>query len=165
MTVRAYFPSELAISAGRWCTFRARASSQGSKCMCLFLELFSCFANGKVCILESSDSAVASSFMCLLSLPLPKNMCLNWRLLTYAACAAHCHIGNSWRKALKSKGRKDVHARPRGGKMKGKSETEDVIIAKCPLLFSIWMISLSWHNPLRICLFSIPAWEISRSTH
>lgn len=56
----------------------------------------------------------------LLSLPWLENIRLNWRLLTYAACAPRCHIGNSWRKALKSKGRKDVHAEPRGGKMKGR---------------------------------------------
>lgn len=49
--------------------------------------------------------------------------------------------------------------------MKGESESKDVMVAKCPLPFSIWMISLSWHNPLKICLFSIPAQEISHSTH
>lgn len=152
MTVRAYFPSELAICARRRCAFRERASSRGWVHVSV-AEIIQLFANGNVYMLESSDSAVASSFMWLLSLLCLKNICLNWRLLTYAACAPHCHIGNSWRKALKSKGRKNVHARRRDGKMKGKSETEDVVIAKCPLLFSIWMISLSWHNPLRICLF------------
>lgn len=33
------------------------------------------------------------------------------------------------------------------------------------VLFSIWMISLSWHILLNVCVFSIPAWEISHSTH
>lgn len=49
--------------------------------------------------------------------------------------------------------------------MKAESETEDAMLAKCPLPFSIWMISLSEHDPLKICLFSIPAREISHSTH
>lgn len=35
----------------------------------------------------------------------------------------------------------------------------------CPLPFSLWMIPLSWHNPSKICLFSIPALKISQSTN
>lgn len=32
----------------------------------------------------------------------------------------------------------------------------------CPFPFSIWMIPLSWHNPSKICLFSIPTLKISQ---
>lgn len=110
MTVRAYFPSELAICA-RGDAHWEKGQVLRDECMCLSLELFSCLQMGEcACRKVSSDSAVASSFMCLLALPWPENIRLNWRLLTYAACAPRCHIGNSWRKALKSKGRKDVHA-------------------------------------------------------
>lgn len=132
MTARSYFPAELAICA-RGAAHLEKRRVRRDECMCLSLELFSCLQMGeRVFWRVSCESALAPSFMCFLSVPGLENVRLNLRLLTCAACSPHRQkLGINEEKHEMITGY--VRVSPRGAKMKGESETKDVMLAKCPL--------------------------------
>lgn len=58
-------------------------------------------------------------------------------------------LGIPEEKHSKVKGERMCTHNPGVTKWKERVRPKTWLLPKCPLLFSIWMISLSWHNPLR----------------
>lgn len=165
MTARSYFPAELAICARGDAHLEKGASSLGWVHVSVS-GIIQLLANGSMCELESELWLSDGPFIHVFSLQSGlESVHLHWSLRTLRSlCSTSPNTGELTKERLKLKqGMSMFH--PEVPEWKGRMRLKTWCLLNVLFPFSFWMISLSWHILRDVCLFSMPAREISHSTH